>query len=319
MENYNFILPNNLAGSRLDKAICFLISKFSRSQIQKAIKDGNVKINEVIISDSAAKVKENDFIFIELQEAQTNEMNKANIDLDIVYEDEDLIVLNKQAGLTVHPGAGNHQDTLSNALLFHYDSLSDIGGLDRPGIVHRLDKDTSGLMVIAKNNNAHKALSHQIEKRELVRRYKAFIWGTLNPKSGIIKNNIGRSNGNRKKMTILKFGGKEAITYYNTEEIILNGLISIVECKLGTGRTHQIRAQLSHNGHSIIGDQVYGNNNRKINNCPASIVESLTKFKRQALHSWYIGFSHPITMKFLEFESFLPNDMLNLLHSIKNI
>ena len=318
MENYNFTLPTNLNNFRLDKAICALISTISRSQIQKAIKNGNVTINMVIISDSSIKVKENDSISLTLVEQSSKEMERANIDLNIIYEDQDLIVLNKQAGLTLHPGANNQQDTLSNALLFYSDSLSDIGGLERPGIVHRLDKDTSGLMVVAKNNETHISLSHQIEKRELVRKYKALVWGVLSPKSGIIKNNIGRSNNDRKKMTILRSGGKEAITHYNTEEIFLNGLISIVECKLETGRTHQIRVQLSKNGHSIIGDQVYGNNSRKINNCTLELQNTLNTFKRQALHSWYISFTHPITKEFLEFKTQLPTDMLNLLTVIQS-
>jgi 23S rRNA pseudouridine1911/1915/1917 synthase len=319
MANYNFTLPSNLNHCRLDKALCSLIATASRSKIQKAIKDGNVKVNQVIISDSSIKVKENDILSIILvDQPQSKEMVGANIDLDIVYEDQDLIVLNKQSGLTVHPGANNHQDTLSNALLFYADSLSDIGGLERPGIVHRLDKDTSGLMVVAKNNVAHENLSYQIAQRKLVRKYQALVWGVISPQTGIIKNNIARSSYDRTKMTIVASGGKEAITHYKTNEIFLNGVISMVECKLETGRTHQIRVQMSKKGHSIVGDQVYGNNSRKINNCTEELQSQLNLFKRQALHSWYISFTHPITMQFLEFTTELPEDMLNLLASIKN-
>ena len=324
MTNYNFTLPGNLGHYRLDKALFALTSEASRSKIQKAIKERKVKVNDLIIPDSSFKVKENDIISIILESPQLKEMVGANIDLDIVYEDQDLIVLNKQAGLTVHPGANNYQDTLSNALLFYSDSLSDIAGPERPGIVHRLDKDTSGLMVAAKNNVAHESLAAQIAERKLVRKYKALVWGVLSPQTGIIKNNIARSNIDRKKMTIVTSGGKEAITHYNTVEILLNGLISIVECKLETGRTHQIRVQLSKQGHSVVGDQVYGNNSRKINNCSQGLQSEelrcqLNLFKRQALHSYYIGFTHPTTMQFLEFTAHLPQDMLDLLEAIKNV
>jgi 23S rRNA pseudouridine1911/1915/1917 synthase len=324
MTNYNFTLPGNLGHYRLDKALFILTSEASRNKIQHAIKDGKVKVNDLIISDSSFKVKENDIISIILEQPKAAEMLGADINLDIVYEDQDLIVINKQAGLTVHPGANNYQDTLSNALLFYSDSLSDIGGLERPGIVHRLDKDTSGLMVVAKNNFAHESLAAQITTRQLARKYKALVWGVVNPQAGIIKNNIARSNHNRKKMTIVASGGKEAITHYNTAEILLNGLISMVECKLETGRTHQIRVQLSKQGNSVVGDQVYGNNNRKINNCSQLLHSEelqlkLNLFRRQALHSYYISFTHPITMEFLEFTIELPQDMLNLLEAIKKV
>ncbi|KAJ6645017.1 Bifunctional methyltransferase, partial [Pseudolycoriella hygida] len=283
-----YILPQRLSGFRLDKALVHLINKTSRSQIQKIINDLQVKVNDLIISYSDFKVKENDVITVELKKTAALTMQEADIKLDIFYEDEDLIVINKAAGMAVHPGNGNHQDTLVNALLHYTRSLSSIGGWERPGIVHRLDKDTTGLMVIAKNNFAHVHLADQIQSRKLIRKYKALIWGVINPLHGIIKNNIGRSRTDRQKMTILKFGGKEAITHYSTEEIFFNGLVSMVECKLATGRTHQIRVQLSHLRHSIVGDQIYGNNSRKINYSPPIIQKKLVDFKRQALHSWYI-------------------------------
>lgn len=308
-----YIVPQNLANSRLDKALVSLVFKISRSQIQKIINDRQVQINGLIISDSDFKVKENDLILVSFKEAAPSTMSMADIKLDIFYEDEDLIVINKAAGMTVHPGAGNHQDTLVNALLHHAKSLSNIGGLERPGIVHRLDKDTSGLMVVAKNNFAHVNLAGQIESRNLVRKYKALIWGVINPPSSIIKNNIGRSRIMRQKMIILKFGGKEAITNYNTEEIFFNGLISMVECRLTTGRTHQIRVQLSHLKHSVVGDQTYGNNSRKITCSPNLVQQRLANFKRQALHSWYISFTHPVSGKLLEFQSPLPQEMMEII------
>ncbi|WP_375327353.1 RluA family pseudouridine synthase [Candidatus Tisiphia endosymbiont of Nemotelus uliginosus] len=307
------IIPNNLHGFRLDKALTYLINPTSRSQIQKIINDLQVKVNGLIIPHPNYKVKENDVIKIEFQKLSPLTMQPANIQLDICYEDTDLIVLNKAAGMIVHPGNGNYHDTLVNALLYHTQSLSNVGGDERPGIVHRLDKDTTGLMVVAKNNFSHAHLAQQIETRQLKRKYKALIWGVINPLEGIIKNNIGRSRIAREKMTILKFGGKEAITHYKTEDILFHGLISMVECQLTTGRTHQIRVQLSHLKHSLVGDQTYGNNSRKISHSPVTIKEKLANFKRQALHSWYISFTHPVNNRLLEFQSALPADILDII------
>lgn len=311
MEEYN--VPKNLDGFRLDKALVGLISKTSRSQIQKLINGLQVQVNGLIISDSDFKVKENDLILVVFKDTEPLTMQEADIKLDIFYEDEDLMVINKAAGMTVHPGSGNHHDTLVNALLHHAKSLSSIGGLERPGIVHRLDKDTSGLMVVAKNNFAHQHLASQIESRNLIRKYKALVWGIINPQEGVIRNNIGRSRILRQKMTILKFGGKEAITHYKTEEIFFNGLISMLECKLTTGRTHQIRVQLSHLKHSVVGDQTYGKNSRKVSHNYSIVPQKLVNFKRQALHSWYISFSHPVSGKLLEFQSPLSQDIMEII------
>ncbi|MFU7502591.1 MAG: RluA family pseudouridine synthase [Candidatus Tisiphia sp.] len=311
MEEYN--VPNNLDGFRLDKALVRLISKTSRSQVQKSINDFQVQVNGLIISDSNFKVKENDLISVFFKAPDPLTMQEADIKLDIFYEDEDLMVINKAAGMTVHPGSGNHQDTLVNALLHHAKSLSSIGGLERPGIVHRLDKDTSGLMVVAKNNFAHVHLAKQIESRNLIRKYKALVWGIINPQEGVIRNNIGRSRLIRQKMTILKFGGKEAVTHYKTEEIFFDGIISMVECRLTTGRIHQIRVQLSHLKHSVVGDQTYGKNSKKVSSNFSIVPQKLMDFKRQALHSWYISFSHPVSDKLLEFESPLPQDIVEII------
>ncbi|MFY9589334.1 RluA family pseudouridine synthase [Rickettsia endosymbiont of Halotydeus destructor] len=313
-------VPPELNGFRLDKAIIALFDtnsskqkSISRSQIQKAIKASCVHINEIIISDSNVSVKENDVILFSLKEPEPVTMKAANLKLDIVYEDEDLIVINKAAGMTVHPGAGHYQDTLVNALLYHTKVLSDIGSPERPGIVHRLDKDTSGLMVVAKNNFAHMTLANQIEKRQVIRKYKALIWGVINPLEGIIKNNIGRSRIDRQKMTILKYGGKEAVTSYKTIELFFNSTISMIECKLSTGRTHQIRVQLSHLKHSVVGDQIYGNNDRKVNYSSSDLKAKLINFKRQALHSWYLSFTHPVSGELMEFSCDLPEDMKEII------
>ncbi|WP_341757089.1 MULTISPECIES: RluA family pseudouridine synthase [unclassified Candidatus Tisiphia] len=311
MEEYN--IPQNLDGFRIDKALVNLVSRTSRSQVQKMISDFQIQVNGLIISDSNFKVKENDIISVFFKVSEPLMMQEADIKLDIFYEDEDLMVINKAAGMTVHPGSGNHQDTLVNALLHHAKSLSSIGGLERPGIVHRLDKDTSGLMVVAKNNFAHVHLAKQIESRNLVRKYKALVWGIINPQEGVIRNNIGRDRIIRQKMTILKFGGKEAVTHYKTEEIFFDGIISMVECRLATGRTHQIRVQLSHLKHSVVGDQTYGKNSKKVNTNYSILPQKLMDFKRQALHSWYISFSHPVSGKLLEFESPLPSDITEII------
>ncbi|WP_375318999.1 RluA family pseudouridine synthase [Candidatus Tisiphia endosymbiont of Oplodontha viridula] len=311
MEEYN--IPQNLDGFRIDKALVSLVSRTSRSQVQKMISDFQIQVNGLIISDSNFKVKENDIISVFFKVSEPLMMQEADIKLDIFYEDEDLMVINKASGMTVHPGSGNHQDTLVNALLHHAKSLSSIGGLERPGIVHRLDKDTSGLMVVAKNNFAHVHLAKQIESRNLVRKYKALVWGIINPQEGVIRNNIGKDRIIRQKMTILKFGGKEAVTHYKTEEIFFDGIISMVECRLATGRTHQIRVQLSHLKHSVVGDQTYGKNSKKVNANYSILPQKLMDFKRQALHSWYISFSHPVSGKLLEFESPLPSDITEII------
>lgn len=317
MSEYKYSIPEHLSGLRLDKALSSLCLESSRSQIQKAIKNEKLTINGQIISNLSAKVKENDEVTLVIVEEVQIGVLPANIPLDIVYEDDDLIVINKSATMTVHPGAGSHNDTLVNALLYHTNNLSDVGGEVRPGIVHRLDKTTSGLMVVAKNNNAHVHLAGQIETRELVRRYKALIWGMSKPTEGVINIPIGRSHLDRKKMSTVKTGGKQAITHYKTLEILYGGLFSLVECKLETGRTHQIRVHLSHTGHSVVGDQTYGNNKRKIHGCPERLQEALTVMDHQALHSFYISFLHPISGKRLEFERDVPLEYNELLEFIR--
>ncbi|WP_347939145.1 RluA family pseudouridine synthase [Rickettsia oklahomensis] len=304
-----YSVPHELNDIRLDKALSLLLKNVSRNQIQKAIKDLQVLVNDVIISDPDVLVKENDIILFSFKEPEELKIEAANIALDIIYENDDLIVINKAAGMTVHPGAGHHNDTLVNALLHYTKNLSDIGSSERPGIVHRLDKDTTGLMVVAKNNKAHMLLANQIEQRQVIRKYKALIWGVINPLEGVIKNNVGRSRSDRQKMTILKYGGKEAVTHYKTLELFYGGTISMVECKLSTGRTHQIRVQLSHLKHSVVGDQTYGNNNRKVTHSPPELKAKLIDFKRQALHSWYLSFTHPTSNEIMEFSCKLPSDM----------
>lgn len=320
MLTYQILIDSDHHSMRVDKA-SFLLSKkngydVSRSDIQKAIKNGCFKLNDQIISNLSLKVKENDQIEFAVEEEIPDHLVPVNIPLDIVYEDSDVIVINKPVGLTTHPGAGEHKDTLVNALIFYTNQLSDIGGDFRPGIVHRLDRDTSGLMIVAKNNRAHRSLAMQLEERTLTRKYKALIWGIMKPLSGAIDVNITRSMKDRKRMTTSKKGGKIAITHYNTLNVYAGGIFSLIECRLDTGRTHQIRVHMSHSGHSIVGDQVYGNNNRKLKNIDNNINNIVGEFKHQALHSFYISFVHPATGEVMEFEKELPADYAALVEEI---
>jgi len=312
----NLLTPEHLINIRLDKALAELAS-ISRTKAASEIKAGNIQVNNIVHTDVRYKMQQNDEIFLHLEPIVEIDIKATDIPIDIVYEDDDLIVINKQAGLTVHPGAGNHQDTLVNALVHLYGkSLSAIGGEDRPGIVHRLDKDTSGLMVVAKNDITHKKLSEDIAERNVKRIYKALVWGNLNPESGTVTTNIGRSTKDRTRMTVVDYpNGKTATTHYDTIQSF--GYISMVECRLETGRTHQIRIHMSHIGHSVVGDQTYGNNARKINQHYTDLKkETLTKFRRQALHSSRLEFEHPITGELMIFESPLPDDIQTLINAL---
>ena len=312
----NLLTPPHLIGIRLDKALAEL-AELSRTKAAAAIREEKVKINGVINLDVSYKMQENDEILLSLDPVIQHEIKAMDIPIDIVYEDDDLIVINKQAGLTVHPGAGNHQDTLVNALVHLYGKeLSSIGGEERPGIVHRLDKDTSGLMMIAKNDIAHEKLSNDIALRTVKRIYTALVWGNINPDKGIITTNIGRSPRVRTRMTVVEYpNGKIATTHYETIQSF--GYISMVQCRLETGRTHQIRIHMSHIGHSVVGDQTYGNNIRKINmHYTDEKKAALMNFQRQALHSTCLEFEHPTTGKFMTFKSNLPEDIRGLIEAL---
>ncbi|MBT4109955.1 MAG: RluA family pseudouridine synthase, partial [Pelagibacterales bacterium] len=235
-----------------------------------------------------------------------------NIPLDILYEDDFLLVINKQAGLVVHPAPGNYEGTLVNALLYHCKgSLSGIGGVKRPGIVHRLDKDTSGIMLVAKNDEAHRYLSKGISIKQIERKYKAIVWGEPKQKVGIINANIARHVHDRKKMSVVKNTGRVAITEYKVLKSY--GFASLIECNLQTGRTHQIRVHLSNIGFPVIGDQLYA----KGKTVSSKMPDILKLFPRQALHSYSLSFVHPFTKKQLTFESVLPNDIKRLKESIE--
>jgi 23S rRNA pseudouridine1911/1915/1917 synthase len=307
-------------GLRLDKFIATKIPDISRTRIKILIENGNVLLDGQNITDSAYRVKPGDEITIEVPEAESSDM-RANdeIKLNVVYEDDEFLIIDKQAGLTVHPGAGNHDETMANGLMAYCgDTLSGVGGVARPGIVHRLDKDTSGLILVAKTDRAHASLSEQIAERTAARSYLAVVWGVPKPHVGTIESNIARNPKNRLKMSIVEEGGRVAVTHYTVKKIYGVGLASLVECRLQTGRTHQIRLHMSEAGHPLIGDPLYGRRNaNNLKTLPEGLREYLKIFKRQALHSYKLGVEHPLTGDYIELKSELPEDIANLIKLLK--
>ncbi len=311
------------AGQRLDKVLALLCDDLSRARIQGLIEDGEVEVDGDICRKPSIKLAGDEEIILTVPAPVAAIPLPQNIPLDIVYEDEHLLVINKQAGLVVHPGAGNPDGTLVNALLHHCgDSLSGIGGVLRPGIVHRLDKDTSGLMIVAKNDAAHQGLSAQLSDRSLSRVYLALVMGTLMPRKGVIDKPIGRDPKNRQKMAVTSKNSRDAVTGYQVLEEF-GGALSLVECRLQTGRTHQIRVHLSQMGHPLVGDQLYPAQPTALK---ASLrkggyedeaIAELTAFPRQALHAAAISFIHPETDDEMDFEADLPDDFSNILNLLK--
>jgi 23S rRNA pseudouridine1911/1915/1917 synthase len=293
MEKFEFEVVENEEGVRLDKFLtekfCSIKPEINRTKIHHLI-DMKMIVDEKnqAVKAASQKTKIGQKFFISMLEPKPSHLIAREIPFEIVYEDNDLLVINKPAGLTVHPGAGNQEDTLVNALLFtHQDKLSSISGEFRPGIVHRLDKDTSGLMLVAKNDFTHQILSQKLKDREIKRTYLAFIYGQINPAKGMINKNIVRSRTNRLKMTVSRTLGRDAITNYETKEVLHDGFVSLVECRLQTGRTHQIRVHFESLKHSLVGDYLY-NSAKKMS--PATLSPAAKKyienFPRQALHSY---------------------------------
>lgn len=328
-------------GERLDRFLSACLAGYTRSRVKELIKAGHVRRYDTVISSPNARVKIEDVYEVTLPPAASPEPKAQNIPLNVVYEDEHLIVINKPAGMVVHPATGHWHGTLVNALLYHCgDSLSGIGGVRRPGIVHRLDRQTSGLMVVAKNDRAHLGLSKQFadhgRKGPLVRAYIALIWGELNPVKGAISTQIGRSHKNALKMAVVREGGKQAITHYETIArygeklsrkaikenvgLLAQPLASKVICRLETGRTHQIRVHLSHLGHPLIADPLYGTGFKtKAERLPMHFQEKLMRFNRQALHAFELGFEHPLTKQHLVFTSDLPKKMKKLENLLESL
>lgn len=310
-------------GKRLDVLIAEALPDISRSRAKMLIEGDDVTLPRSAGQSFSAsyRIKEANIgvLSVLLPELVDANPKPEDIKLNIVYEDDDLLVINKQVGLVVHPGAGNHDGTLVNALLFHCgDTLSGIGGVRRPGIVHRLDKDTSGLMVVAKNDAAHQKLSSQLADRTLGRIYKALAWGVPNLRKGMIETSIGRHPVQRQKMAANVKGGKAAKTYYKVTETYSTSLC-LVECKLDSGRTHQIRVHMTHKGHPLVGDTVYNFEETKKQallkrgGYEGDVATAVLSFPRQALHACRIRFVHPSKDEEMSFEAPLPDDFLSLI------
>lgn len=305
--------------TRLDKFLCSHLNDFSRSRLQKLISEGFVECDDVVISDNSHKVKTGDVYQITIPQLQDAEPVPQDITLDIVYEDDDIIVVNKPSGMTVHPAPGAYDGTLVNALLFHCENnLSGIGGVRRPGIVHRIDKETSGLLVVAKNDSAHHFLSEQFAEHSIERTYLAVVYGVPADLEGHIEGYIGRSNIDRKKMAVVAGGGKFAATNYKTLQIFQRAA-SLVQCNLETGRTHQIRVHMSSIGNALIGDKVYVKNKKSMVQLPIDLKNYVNNFPRQALHAKSLGFIHPRSGQFMFFDSSLPPDMEELLTKLGSL
>ena len=317
---FNTVVSFNCHGCRVDKFLQSQLKEFSRTRIQNLISDGQIKLNNITILNSSKKIKENDKIKVNFPPPKETLIKPNKIPLNILYDDDDIVVINKFPGVVVHPGAGNYEKTIVNGLLFKYqNNLSSIGGKLRPGIVHRIDKDTSGVIVVAKNDNAHINLSKQFSNHTIKRVYEALIWGSLKPQNGKISEKISRSVKNRQLMAVRKEKGKMAITNYKTLKIFQNfnlPRISLIECQLETGRTHQIRVHMNFRGNSILGDKSYGKSKKKFKEIDLSIEKQINNFNRQALHAKSLGFVHPKTKKEIFFEASRPKDFDTL---IKNL
>ncbi len=317
---YTVTVPQDKARLRLDRFLADLLPALSRSRLKGLIEDGQVSRGDTVASDASAKVKTAEVYAVTVPAARPARPGPQTIPFGVVFEDDDLIVIDKPVGLVVHPAAGHPDGTLVNGLLAHCGaSLSGIGGVTRPGIVHRLDKGTSGLMVAAKNDSAHRHLAAQLEARTLTRRYKALVWGMPEPRHGKIEAAIGRNPANRKKMAVVKKGGRAAVTRYRVLKPV--GIkASLLECRLATGRTHQIRVHLSDIGHPVVGDPLYGRGpKRRLKDATEAVRKALAAFDHQALHAYLIGFRHPSSGESLRFEAEIPSDFKVLLNILEEI
>ena len=317
-EIIKFCIATDAKKNRLDKFLASEFNFLSRSKIQQLISLGLVKVNGITEKKDGHCLRKFDEITLTQSEIK-NESDLTpdeNVKFKILYEDDSILVIDKPAGVVVHPGAGNFSGTLVHGLLHHCgDSLSNGSEMSRPGIVHRIDKDTSGILVIAKNDFAHAELAQQFAEHSITRKYICFCFGILQPPRGRIETLITRDKNNRLKMAVSKSIGRNAITIYNTLEAFSH-YASKVECELKTGRTHQIRVHLSHLGHSLIGDKTYKFKNYPL---PKEYSEIIQNFPRQALHAYFLKFSHPESKKILTFSSDIPEDMQNLEKFLKNL
>ena len=322
----HFLIEEAQAGERLDRALAMLLPDYSRTRLKALLLEGAVQVNETVLDNPKHKTRLGDRISLVLPEARPPEPLPETIALDIRYEDDHLIVLNKPAGLVVHPASGHETGTLVNALIAHCgESLSGIGGVKRPGIVHRLDKDTTGLLVVAKNDRAHRGLAAQFADHgrsgPLERAYQALVWGVPERRQGTIHTALGRSSKSRERMAVVsehRPDAREAITHYTVVQSFLDAsaapIASLVTCRLETGRTHQIRVHMAHIGHPLLGDTLYGMGFKtKTSRLAEDVAQAVLAFPRQALHAAILGFEHPVTREEMLFESDLPEDMQALL------
>lgn len=310
MEVNRFSIEAEEAGKRLDSFLSEKIDGYSRTYMQKLIEEGHCKINEKAALKANYKLRQGDIVEIVVPDPVPLEVQPEKIDLNIVYEDDDIIVLNKPQGMVVHPAHGNYTGTVVNALLEHcntlsdYNSLTGINGVMRPGIVHRIDKDTSGIIVIAKNNEAHISLSEQLKEHSITRRYTALLEGRLKNDTGTVATLIGRNPRDRKQMAVVSVNGKRAVTHYTVLERFENH--TLIEAELETGRTHQIRVHMAHLGHPVVGDIVYGYKKQRF------------ETKGQLLHARVLGFIHPRTKEYVEFEAPLPEHFERILTILRH-
>ncbi len=313
-EKIIFTIDKNQCGQRLDIFLAQSDAEISRSQVKYAIEEGDVLVNDKIPKVSQ-HLKEGDVITLTKKPPIEATALPQEMPLDIVYEDEAIIVINKPAGLVVHPAPGNPDKTLVNALLFHCHDLSGIGGVLRPGIVHRLDKDTSGLIVAAKSDDAHRSLSSQFEKHDVHKKYLALVWGDVKGNTGEIVLPVGRHTNNRKKMSTKSRHGKGALTLWRVRERF--GVATLLDVEIKTGRTHQIRVHLSDRGYPVVGDAVYGNS-AKINTVKDPLLKAKIKeFNRQALHAAHLSFIHPLKNERVVFTADMPQDLADLCEQLR--
>jgi len=316
-EHYKFKADKGQSPLRVDKFLINFIEHATRTKIQKAATEGNIKVNGNVVK-SNYKVKAGDVVTVEYSSPKKEfELIPEDIPLNIVYEDDDFLIVNKDAGMVVHPGFGNYSGTLVNALAFHFKNLPNMGDEDRPGLVHRIDKNTSGILVIAKTEKSMTVLAKKFADRELNRKYIALVWGDVKEDEGTITGHIGRSLKNRKVMTVFPDGkfGKHAVTHYKVLERF--GYTTLVECKLETGRTHQIRVHFKQIGHALFNDEEYGGNQilkgTTFTKYKQFVLNCFKICQRQALHAKSLGFSHPTTGKEVNFDSELAEDMEQLI------
>jgi len=318
-----FLVNEKDDSKRLDIFLSKKIDHLTRSNIKKIIESNNVTINNKIVNYSSKKVKTRDVIIVKFLIKKFDKLLPNKIRLDVHFEDKDILIINKPKGMVVHPGAGNYKDTLANALLHKYQNkLSNINGELRPGIVHRIDKETSGLLVVAKNNLSHSNIGKQFSDHSIKRKYVCLVWGVIRPLEGRIQTLITRNKKNRQLMMVSDLNGKKAITNYKTIKVFnIKEIpkISLIECELETGRTHQIRVHMKYKGTSLLGDTQYGKKNLKFKKISQEFLKRLSDLSGQALHAKSLGFVHPTKNRFVKFDSKLPKDFKKILDLLEKL